>query len=309
MASAGLWPDVGFALAATRCPGATGLYLALTGARLSTPADLLHAGLATHFVPAGAVAGLRQELRNAQLASEAAATLKLTAGPTAAPSGAARQGSQAPASAKTTHRVDSAGGIVEGVIARHSAQADVESSSALAAAQPAIDAAFGPALRYRERGETLAAAVQGVVSRLQGARDASEQGSAERAFAEQTLAALGKQSPTSLAITLSHFAEVAADAAAAWQRGAGSREGQNGTNAVAATGDDAVVRSLIRGVMETEYRIAVRCVALPDFVEGVRAAVVDKDRNPKWAPAALSGIDDGTVQALFVPLPDGVPRW
>ena len=46
----GLFPDVGGSFFLPRLPGETGLYLALTGARLKT-ADILHAGIATHFVP------------------------------------------------------------------------------------------------------------------------------------------------------------------------------------------------------------------------------------------------------------------
>ncbi len=47
----GFFPDVGGSHFLPRCPGETGLYLALTGARLKT-ADALYTGLATHFVPA-----------------------------------------------------------------------------------------------------------------------------------------------------------------------------------------------------------------------------------------------------------------
>jgi enoyl-CoA hydratase/carnithine racemase len=45
-----LFPDVGASFFLPRLPGALGMYLALTGARL-TGADAVHAGLATHFVP------------------------------------------------------------------------------------------------------------------------------------------------------------------------------------------------------------------------------------------------------------------
>ena len=45
----GFFPDVGGSYFLPRCPGAIGMYLGLTGARL-TPADMLYAGLATHAV-------------------------------------------------------------------------------------------------------------------------------------------------------------------------------------------------------------------------------------------------------------------
>jgi len=47
----GLFPDVGGSYFLPRCPGETGMYLALTGARLNTM-DALYAGIVTHFVPA-----------------------------------------------------------------------------------------------------------------------------------------------------------------------------------------------------------------------------------------------------------------
>jgi len=53
----GLFPDVGGTFFLPRCPGATGMYLGLTGARLKA-ADALYARLATHFVPADQLADL-----------------------------------------------------------------------------------------------------------------------------------------------------------------------------------------------------------------------------------------------------------
>jgi len=45
-----LFPDIGATYFLPRMPGALGMYLALTGARV-TGADAVHVGLATHFVP------------------------------------------------------------------------------------------------------------------------------------------------------------------------------------------------------------------------------------------------------------------
>jgi enoyl-CoA hydratase len=39
----------------------------------------------------------------------------------------------------------------------------------------------------------------------------------------------------------------------------------------------------------------------PDFYEGVRAAVIDKDRNPKWSPASLVDVEDTAIERFFVP--------
>ena len=52
-----LFPDVGATFMLPRLPGAIGMYLGLTGARLHG-ADAVHAGIATHFVPKEQIAGL-----------------------------------------------------------------------------------------------------------------------------------------------------------------------------------------------------------------------------------------------------------
>ncbi|MBB5152984.1 enoyl-CoA hydratase/isomerase family protein [Saccharopolyspora phatthalungensis] len=53
-----------------------------------------------------------------------------------------------------------------------------------------------------------------------------------------------------------------------------------------------------------EYRLAVACVRIGDFIEGVRATLVDKDRNPQWSPAELSDVDDSRVDKFFEPVAD-----
>jgi len=49
-----------------------------------------------------------------------------------------------------------------------------------------------------------------------------------------------------------------------------------------------------------EYRLACRIIRTPDFQEGVRAVVIDKDNAPKWSPEP----SDAEVDALFAPLTD-----
>ena len=38
----------------------------------------------------------------------------------------------------------------------------------------------------------------------------------------------------------------------------------------------------------------------PDFAEGVRAMVVDKDRSPRWQPARIEDVDPAAIAAMFV---------
>jgi enoyl-CoA hydratase len=57
--------------------------------------------------------------------------------------------------------------------------------------------------------------------------------------------------------------------------------------------------------MQLEYRIATRITRAPDFVEGVRAAILDKDNAPVWTPDTLEAVDDARVRAFFAPLEDG----
>lgn len=54
--------------------------------------------------------------------------------------------------------------------------------------------------------------------------------------------------------------------------------------------------------LEQELRLSLRVTRRPDFVEGVRAAVVDKDRQPRWRPARLPDVDGDEVEAQFAPL-------
>jgi enoyl-CoA hydratase len=56
--------------------------------------------------------------------------------------------------------------------------------------------------------------------------------------------------------------------------------------------------------MAMEYALGGRVVRTHDFQEGVRAVIVDKDNAPKWSPAALDGVTDADLDALFAPLPD-----
>lgn len=60
--------------------------------------------------------------------------------------------------------------------------------------------------------------------------------------------------------------------------------------------------------MVREYRIACRVVQRHDFLEGVRALIVEKDNAPKWNPATLAGVTDAMLDEIFAPLPP-VDEW
>jgi enoyl-CoA hydratase len=48
-----------------------------------------------------------------------------------------------------------------------------------------------------------------------------------------------------------------------------------------------------------EYRAALEVFASDDFREGVRAAVIDKDRNPKWSPPRIEDVTPEIVAPYF----------
>jgi enoyl-CoA hydratase len=55
--------------------------------------------------------------------------------------------------------------------------------------------------------------------------------------------------------------------------------------------------------MAMEYRIGARVVHKHDFIEGVRAVIVDKDNAPRWNPADIAGVADADLDAIFARLP------
>jgi len=86
-------------------------------------------------------------------------------------------------------------------------------------------------------------------------------------WANKALALLKKASPTSLCLTFETI-----------RRGA-------------ALDFDAAMRM--------EYRVSCHCLKGHDFYEGVRALLVDKDRNPRWQPASLDAVDPAGIDAAF----------
>jgi enoyl-CoA hydratase len=61
-----------------------------------------------------------------------------------------------------------------------------------------------------------------------------------------------------------------------------------------ARGSSSLEQCLVR-----EYRAALEVFASDDFREGVRAAVIDKDRNPKWSPPRIEAVTPEMVAPYF----------
>ena len=55
--------------------------------------------------------------------------------------------------------------------------------------------------------------------------------------------------------------------------------------------------------MVQEYAVATHVVQRHDFLEGVRAVIVDKDNSPRWSPATPEAVTDHLIDQIFAPLP------
>jgi enoyl-CoA hydratase len=55
--------------------------------------------------------------------------------------------------------------------------------------------------------------------------------------------------------------------------------------------------------LNMEYRLTVRLYEHGEFLEGVRALIVDKDKAPRWNPPRLESVTRAMVDAFFAPLP------
>jgi enoyl-CoA hydratase len=56
--------------------------------------------------------------------------------------------------------------------------------------------------------------------------------------------------------------------------------------------------------MRQEYAVAAHVAQRHDFLEGVRAVIVDKDNAPKWDPATPEDVTEHVIDQIFAPLPD-----
>lgn len=59
--------------------------------------------------------------------------------------------------------------------------------------------------------------------------------------------------------------------------------------------------------MRIEWRMVNRIYDAPDFFEGIRAVVIDKDNAPEWSPSTLKEVSEDDVAAYFAPLDNELP--
>jgi enoyl-CoA hydratase/carnithine racemase len=48
-----------------------------------------------------------------------------------------------------------------------------------------------------------------------------------------------------------------------------------------------------------ELGLAQQCFEQGDFIEGVRALIIDKDKSPHWTPSGIDDVNDAMVDAFF----------
>lgn len=63
----------------------------------------------------------------------------------------------------------------------------------------------------------------------------------------------------------------------------------------------AAALATLEEVLVQEYRVSCASLRSHDLVEGIRAQLIDKDRNPAWSPATLAEVSTADIQAYFVP--------
>lgn len=95
-------------------------------------------------------------------------------------------------------------------------------------------------------------------------------GSVHSGYADAALAAMSTKSPLALSVTLASLRR-------------------------------ARHQPTLEAALISEFRVSLRALQAADFVEGVRAQVIDKTRDPRWRPATLAEVDSAQVEAYFAP--------
>jgi enoyl-CoA hydratase len=178
--------------------------------------------------------------------------------------------------ALTGARLDGAEALALGLATHYLPAERVEEAKAAIAADPGgIDAALSALAEAAPAAKILAQRAE--IDRLFASDDLEEVLAALDAdggdFARATRATLATKSPQAMKVSLKLL-------------------------------KDAAGMATFADEMRQEYAVACRVVQRPDFVEGVRALIVDKDNAPRWEPATVAGVSDHMIDRIFAPLPD-----
>jgi enoyl-CoA hydratase len=65
----------------------------------------------------------------------------------------------------------------------------------------------------------------------------------------------------------------------------------------------------IENALDQEFRYTYRCVEQGDFIEGIRAAIIDRDRNPQWQHGSWKDVKTLDVTRMLMPLGKDALRW
>ncbi len=90
-------------------------------------------------------------------------------------------------------------------------------------------------------------------------------------FGQKILETWGRMSPTSMALTFSHYYK--------------SKE------------------CSLHDLLLMDYRLSQGCMLWGDFHEGIRALLIDKDKEPEWRPDAISDLDMNKINSYFSTIP------
>jgi enoyl-CoA hydratase/carnithine racemase len=133
-----------------------------------------------------------------------------------------------------------------------------------AAEAPAADAATLPPLRAAIDEHFSRPTVRGIVESLEGERRIEYAD-----WAARTATLMRSRSPTMLSVTLRQL-----------ERGAEMN---------------------LADCFRMELRMAAHSFVQGDFVEGVRAVLIDKDNAPRWQPGRIEDVKQASVDAFFSP--------
>jgi enoyl-CoA hydratase/carnithine racemase len=66
---------------------------------------------------------------------------------------------------------------------------------------------------------------------------------------------------------------------------------------------EARARGSLADALDIEFRLTTRLYVHGEFIEGIRALLVDKDKAPKWNPATLEAVTPDMTAKFLAPLP------